>query len=92
MTAVSQMSARYSSIPMVVANDLRNEIRKDNKNHLTPRWGSEGLFHKDVDWRDAATRGGNAVLEVAPNQLIIVEGLNYANDMSPIKKDPIQLD
>ena len=74
---------------MVVANDLRNEIRADYKNNLYPSWGSGD---KNTDWKDAATRAGNAVHKEVPDQLIIVEGLSYANDMSPIKTDPIQLD
>ena len=87
--AVQDIAARYSHIPMVVANDLRNEIRADYNNNLYPSWGSGD---KDTDWKDAATRAGNAVHKEVPDQLIIVEGLSYANDMSPIKTDPIQLD
>ena len=33
---VVDMSKRYSSNFMVVANDLRNEIRYDSKNNLNP--------------------------------------------------------
>ena len=83
------MSARYAHLPLVVGNDLRNEIRKDSKEWMTPTWGTGS---ERVDWRGAAIRGGNSVLKVAPHQLVIVEGLNYANDMLPIKDNPIQLD
>ena len=74
---------------MVIGNDLRNEIRFDLKEKLVPTWGS-GLVN--TDWKMAATKAGNAILAEDPTQLIIIEGLNYANDMSPIKTDPIQLD
>ena len=46
----------------------------------------------ETDWKLAATKAGNAILKEDPTQLIIIEGLNYANDMSPIKNDPIKLD
>ena len=74
---------------MVIGNDLRNEIRNDNKEALYPDWGSG---NESTDWKMAATKGGNAVLQEDPTQLIFIEGMNYANDMSPIKSDPIQLD
>ena len=74
---------------MVIGNDLRNEIRNDNNDSLVPDWGSG---NEATDWKMAATKVGNAILKVDPTQLIIIEGLNYANDMAPIKTDPIQLD
>ena len=74
---------------MVIGNDLRNEIRDDVKELLFPDWGSG---KEEKDWKMAATKAGNAILQEDPTQLIIVEGLNYANDMTPIKSDPIQLD
>jgi endoglucanase len=40
----------------------------------------------------AATKAGNAVLEINSDLLIFIEGLDYANDMLPIKTDPIHLD
>ena len=86
--SVRDISDRYKDIPMVVAHDLRNEIRYDKKNNLTPEWGTG---NKDVDWKWAAITAGNEVLRVTPDQLIIVEGLSYAYDMSPIKTSPIEL-
>ena len=87
--AITNMSGRYANNSLVVGNDLRNEIRNDTLELLWPTWGTGS---ESVDWRGAAIRGGNSVLKVAPNQLIIVEGLNFANDMAPIKDNPIQLD
>lgn len=74
---------------MVIGNDLRNEIRTDRKDLMIPTWGSG---HERTDWAMAATKAGNAILAEDPTQLIIIEGLNYANDMTPIKTDPIKLD
>lgn len=82
------LSARYSDNLLVIANDLRNEIRDDYTNDLYEAWGTNDPA---TDWKLAATNCGNAVLEVAPHQLIIIEGLNYANDMSMIKDSPIKL-
>ena len=71
---------------MVIGNDLRNEIRDDIKEGLRPKWGNGDV---DTDWKMAAEKAGNAILKEDPTQLIIIEGLNYANDMSPIKDSPI---
>jgi endoglucanase len=73
---------------LVVGNDLRNEIRPDFKNKLYATWGDGNI---KTDWKLAATNCGNQLLESLPHQLIIVEGLNYANTMSMIKESPIQL-
>jgi hypothetical protein len=39
----------------------------------------------------AAEKVGNKILEIDPTQLIIVEGLNFATDMSGIRNDPVKL-
>ena len=43
------------------------------------------------DWHGAAERGGNAVLGVNPNLLIIVEGLDYSNDLTGVYSLPVVL-
>ena len=83
------MSERYKDIPMVVGNDLRNEVRTDTHNFLVPEWGS-GNFN--TDWHWAATRAGNSILNVAPNQLIIVEAVNSGFILSGIKSKTVVLD
>ena len=83
------MSERYKSNPLVIGNDLRNEIRNDLLNGLNPNWGSGNV---NTDWKLAATNAGNQVLKVAPDSLIFIEGLKYANEMSMIKDSPITLD
>jgi len=86
---LTSLTATYKDEPMVIGNDLRNEIRNDLKLDLIPTWGSGDV---ETDWKMAAEKAGNAILKEDPTQLIIVEGLKYANNMSPIKDDPIQLD
>ena len=74
---------------MVVGNDLRNEVRVDLRNFLIPEWGWADF---DVDWQWAATRAGNSILNVAPNQLIIVEAINSGFRLNPIKSQTVVLD
>lgn len=68
---LEKMTSRYEDNPMVVGNDLRNELREDHKNGKIPTWGT-GL---KTDWRKAATKAGNAIHAINPTQLILVEGL-----------------
>jgi len=87
--AVVAMSQRYNDVNLVIANDLRNEIRDDYVNNLIEEWGTHSWKE---DWKMAATLCANAIMSDDHNyQLIIIEGLNYANDMSMIKDDPISL-
>lgn len=72
----------------MIGNDLRNEIRSDIKEGLFATWGTGNV---NTDWKLAATNCGNEVIKRAPNQLVIIEGLSYANDMSVIKNSPIVL-
>jgi len=71
----------------VIASDLRNEIRHDAVHGGRATWGWGG----DNDWHAAATKAGNAILEVNPDQLIIVEGLMYAFMLEQIRWLPIEL-
>lgn len=82
-------TTRYQDNLFVIGNDLRNEIRADRDEKLFATWGDGNV---DTDWKLAATTAGNEILAENPNQLIFVEGLNYANDMSPIRDSPISLD
>jgi endoglucanase len=75
------MVGRYTSNPMVIGADLRNEPR------ISAVWGGGG----SDDWQVAATAGGNAVLGVNPNLLIFVEGISYAGDLSGVSSDPVTL-
>lgn len=46
--ANAQISARYKNNLLVIGNDLRNEIRKDENNKLYPTWGTGDV---DTDWK-----------------------------------------
>lgn len=83
------MSERYKSNPLVIGNDLRNEIRTDSNQSLEPTWGTGDA---STDWKLAATNAGNEVLRRVPDHLIFIEGLNYANDMQMIRDSPITLE
>lgn len=87
--AVASISERYGSNLLVIGNDLRNEIRDDLNNGLYESWDTG---RPKTNWKLAATNCGNEVLRRTPNQLVIIEGLNYANKMSMIRDSPITLD
>ena len=86
--ALKNMTLRYKHNPMVIGNDLRNELRADKNNNVAPTWGTGDPA---TDWRLAAIKGGNLVLENNPNLLIFVEGINYDNDISGMKNHPVKL-
>ncbi len=76
------MARRYRHDPLVVGVDLRNEPR------IRATWGGPPA----TDWHAAAERGGNAVLGVNPNLLVIVEGVAYASNLSGVDSLPVTLD
>lgn len=60
------LADRYRNHPNVIGADLKNEP------HGRASWGTGD---RATDWRLAAERAGNAILEVNPNWLIVVEGV-----------------
>jgi endoglucanase len=84
------MVRRFRSRPAVVAVDLRNEVRADAAvQPPAPAGWASGP--PELDWRRAATAGGNAVLAEDRDLLVIVEGLTSAVDLSPAVGAPIEL-
>ncbi|MGB6545590.1 MAG: glycoside hydrolase family 5 protein [Candidatus Acidiferrales bacterium] len=73
---------RYKHQRWVVGADLRNELRSG------AQWGGSDASH---DWHAAAERGGNAVLAVNPNLLIMVEGPKYSTDFTGFAERPVVL-
>jgi endoglucanase len=65
------LAQRYKDDSTVIGVDLFNEP------HGAARWGNGDPA---TDWRMAAERLGNAVLAVNPHLLILVEGVETAND------------
>ena len=59
------MADRYKNYSAVVGMDLNNEPH-------SATWGANNVA---TDWNKAAERCGNAILEINPNVLIIVEGV-----------------
>ncbi len=69
-TALAQ---RYVGNPTVIGADLHNEP------HGSATWGDG---NPTTDWRLAAQLAGNAILQVNPNWLIFVEGIENYNGQS----------
>jgi endoglucanase len=66
------LAERYAGDDTVIGVDLHNEP------HGRATWGSDD---QATDWRLAAERAGNAILEANPNLLIIVQGVEqYQGD------------
>ncbi len=61
-----QLAQRYKNQPNIIGADLKNEP------HGKASWGTDDLA---TDWRLAAERAGNAILNINPNWLIVVEGV-----------------
>ena len=61
------LAQRYRNNPTVIGADLHNEP------HTPACWGCGDMA---TDWRLAAERAGNAILQVNPDWLIVVEGVD----------------
>lgn len=79
------LARRYKDNPLVIGMDLRNQLRKAHG--LESTWGTEDPI---TDWKRAAKICGQKVLAIAPHWLIIVAGLNYQLDLTPILNSPLQ--
>jgi len=77
--------ARYKNVSNVVAVDVRNEVRCAGS--TCPNWGKGD----DLDWARAAEWIGNAIHEINPNLLIVVEGINYALDLTGVKNRKVTI-
>ncbi|MBM4253614.1 MAG: glycoside hydrolase family 5 protein [Deltaproteobacteria bacterium] len=86
----AMMAKRYIDNPMVIAADLRNEVRISRFNGIlpsVPNWGKGGK-----DWRLAAEKAGARVLAENPNLLVVVEGLNFPREhLQGVENEPIRL-
>ncbi|TGK06127.1 glycosyl hydrolase family 5 [Leptospira fletcheri] len=71
------MVNRYKNNKMVIAADLRNEVRTQRKGDTyipdSPNWGSGDVN----DWHKAAQDLGVLVTQNNPDLLVIVEGINW---------------
>jgi endoglucanase len=84
------LAERFRDNPLVIGADLHNEP------HGEATWGDGA---ERTDWRLAAERAGNAILEVNPDWLIVVEGIEgaggqsywWGGDLSGAKDAPVRL-
>jgi endoglucanase len=84
------LAKRYNGNPTVIGVDLHNEP------HDNASWGSSDPA---TDWKLAATKAGNAILQINPHLLVIVEGVQayqnqwywWGGNLSGVKDSPIQL-
>ncbi len=88
------LAYRYKNQTNVIGADLKNEP------HGKASWGTNDLA---TDWRLAAERAGNAILDVNPNWLIVVEGVEknvptqklpkhwQGGNLEGVKRYPIRL-
>ncbi len=65
------LTERYKDKSAVIGMDINNEPNGKIDNPAGARWGTGDAF----DWRLAAEKCGNAILEANPNVLILVEGI-----------------
>jgi len=84
-TGVGLLRDIKKNVSHVVAVDIRNEPRCQDGN--CPTWGG-GTWY---DWHAAAEWIGNAIHEINPDLLIVVEGINYALDLTGVKNLRVNL-
>lgn len=87
LESLGQLTLRYKDNPMVIGNDLRNEVRADFKSWDKPEWGTEGRN----DWRRASMLAGNMIHNINPDMLILIEGIFGGTNLRDVKKYPVQL-
>jgi endoglucanase len=83
------LAKRYEGDPTVIGADLHNEP------HGPATWGDGNAA---TDWRAAAERAGNAVLQANPDWLIFVEGIEHqgndwywwGGDLAPAAQYPVE--
>jgi endoglucanase len=86
----TMLARRYRTNRAVIGADLSNEP------HGAATWGDDNTA---TDWRLAAERAGNAILEVNPDWLIIVEGVQHVGpdtywwggNLSAVGQAPVRL-
>jgi endoglucanase len=90
----TMLAARYKNQTNVIGADLKNEP------YGKASWGDNNI---STDWRLAAERAGNAILNVNPNWLIVVEGVEknvpgqklpqhwYGGNLEGVKLYPVRL-
>ncbi|MBR6960833.1 MAG: cellulase family glycosylhydrolase, partial [Clostridiales bacterium] len=70
ITSLTWLTSHYNGNDTVIAIDLKNEP------HGGTVWDGSNAQN---NWRRAATRAGNAILDINPNLLIVIEGIETCN-------------
>lgn len=85
------MVTRFVNQPMVVAADLRNELRPTwvERRPRDPKWGSGNPKN---DWHLAATRAAREIQAINSRLLIIVQGTHSGKLLHKVPEFPILLD
>jgi endoglucanase len=93
VAAWQALARRYKDRRNVIGADLKNEPHGD------ATWGTGG----PTDWRRAAQRAGNAVTAIAPDWLIVVEGIEkrvaggkldthwWGGNLEGVRRAPVRL-
>ncbi len=68
--SLTWLTSHYNGNDTVIAIDLKNEP------HGSTVWDGSNA---QTNWRRAATRAGNAILDINPNLLIMIEGIETCN-------------
>jgi endoglucanase len=77
------IAERYKNNSAVVAADVKNEPHGNMDKGMKPpaTWGYDEPGQGTTDWRAAAVRAGQAILESNPRLFVIIEGVeNYKGD------------
>jgi endoglucanase len=86
----TMLASHYKNNPMVIGAEL------DNEPHAPACWG---CGDSKTDWRLAAERAGNAILQVNPNWLIVVDGVDcyqgdcysWGSNLEGVQAAPVEL-
>ncbi len=84
------LAKRYRNNPAVIGADIHNEP------HDNACWG---CGDRALDWKEAATRAGNAILSVNPDWLIVVQGVQvhdnqyywWGGNLRGVRTNPLSL-
>jgi endoglucanase len=91
--AWKMLARHFRNRPNVIGADLKNEP------HGEATWGTGG----PTDWHRAAERAGNAITAIAPNWLIVVEGIEgrvaggkldknwWGGNLEGVRRHPVRL-
>jgi endoglucanase len=82
ISAWTTMANRYKSYSCVVGADLKNEPHGNLGTGQKPpaTWGYTAAGYSNTDWKAAAERCGKAINGVASGWLIVIEGVEQAQD------------